>query len=144
MKRKFFLLIGILAGLFLIATVIMQFMTIVDNPPITENISAPENVQKILTESCYDCHSNETKMTWFQKLPFVSIMVAKDVKDARAELNFSQWNQYAPELQKAHLINSVYYIKDKKMPMKQYLWIHPDAEVNAQELNLFENFARNY
>lgn len=144
MKKKILVTIGILAGVFILIAVIMQFMTIVNNPPVTENIPAPPDVQKILTESCYDCHSNETKMTWFQKLPFVSFMVKKDVREARAQLNFSEWNKYAPALQKAQLVNSVYRIQIKSMPMEQYIWIHPDAEVTTDELQILENYAKNY
>ncbi len=61
------------------------------NPPVTSELDAPIEIISILKKSCYDCHSNETVWPWYSNIAPTSWLVASDVKDARAHLNFSEW-----------------------------------------------------
>src|ERR1700761_9852556 len=61
-----------------------------DNPPVTAELQAPPEVKQILQNSCYSCHSNETKLAWFDEVAPVSWLVARDIKEARHHLNFSE------------------------------------------------------
>ncbi len=38
------------------------------NPPVTAELAAPPEVKQVLRNSCYNCHSNETKLPWFDKV----------------------------------------------------------------------------
>ncbi len=60
------------------------------NPPVTAEIQAPPEVRQVLRNSCYNCHSNETKLPWFDKVVPAYWLVTSDVKTARAHLNFSE------------------------------------------------------
>lgn len=133
MKKKLFLIAGVFIGLLICLTVIMQFQKVVDNPPVTEDIPAPDDVKAILRESCYDCHSNETRITWLQKLPGVSSLVASDVEGARSVLNFSEWNKYTPQEQSGLLHLAVSKVESGVMPPGDYVWIHPNARVTEQD-----------
>src|SRR5438874_1058331 len=64
------------------------------NPSATKPIEAPAEVTAVLRRSCYDCHSNETRWPWYAYVAPVSWLVADDVKDGRAKLNFSSWGDY--------------------------------------------------
>lgn len=140
MKKKLLIALGIIVALFVATTLIMQFQTVVKNPPVTQNIPAPEDVKIILKRSCYNCHSNETRITWLQKLPVVSWIVASDVKNARSALNFSEWNNYTKEQQRAMLYLAVSKIKSGQMPPEDYLVVHPSAHVNEQEKAILDAY----
>lgn len=133
MKKKLFLFTGIFVGLVMCLTIVKQFMKVVDNPPVTQEILAPNDVKAILRQSCYDCHSNETRITWLQKLPGVSMLVASDVRGARSVLNFSEWNKYTPMEQDALIYLAVTNVNDNNMPPSDYLWIHPNAKVTEKD-----------
>lgn len=49
-----------------------------EDVPVSAEIQAPPEVKSILRHSCYDCHSNETRLEWFDKVAPVSWMVNED------------------------------------------------------------------
>ncbi|HWY56865.1 MAG TPA: heme-binding domain-containing protein, partial [Terriglobales bacterium] len=38
------------------------------NPPVAAEIQAPAEVKAIFKHSCYNCHSNETELAWFDRI----------------------------------------------------------------------------
>ena len=54
----------------------------------------PPRVLSTLRQSCFDCHSNETRWPPYSKVPIASWLIAMDVKKGRGQLNFSQWGFY--------------------------------------------------
>jgi len=37
------------------------------NPPVTAELSAPNQLMTIFRRCCYDCHSNETVWPWYSR-----------------------------------------------------------------------------
>ena len=139
--RKKWLFVGIaVAGLLICLTVAMQFMKVVDNPPVTQEIPAPANVKAIFRKSCFDCHSNETRITWLQKLPVAAWMVQSDVKGARSVLNFTEWNKYTPMEQDGLIYLAVNAAIKDQMPPSDYLWIHPDTRLTKEDKAVLKNW----
>lgn len=122
-------LVVLLAGL----TVAMQFREVVDNPPVKGTIPAPPEVVGILRNSCFDCHSNETRITWLQKLPIVREMVASDVRGACSILNFTEWDTYTPMEKDGLIYMAVMAAAQEQMPPEDYLMIHPHAKLTEQD-----------
>jgi hypothetical protein len=60
------------------------------NPPVTANFNAPRPVVQILRTACYNCHSSETKLAWFDQIAPAYWLVASHVKAGRSHLNFSE------------------------------------------------------
>src|SRR5437588_5618387 len=77
------------------------------HPPVTDDLQAPADVKAILKRACYDCHSNETHLRWYDRVSPVYWRVAAHIKAGREGLNFSEWNKLAPADQKAKLWESV-------------------------------------
>jgi len=109
------------------------------NPEVVYDFDGPAEVKTILQKSCYDCHSHETKWPWYSYVAPMSWLVAHDVKDGRAHLNFSDW---------APLKNIVYIhqemaaeVAEGKMPLKAYLLAHPEAAVTPAELAILKDWA---
>jgi hypothetical protein len=110
------------------------------NPPVTADWQAPEDVKAILKTSCYNCHSNETKLSWFDKPVPAIWLVARDVKDGRARLNFSEIAKLPAGQQKAFLFESISQIELGAMPLPQYQRLHPESEVTSEQLAVLKNY----
>src|ERR1700679_1867753 len=110
------------------------------NPPVTAELQAPPEVKQVLRNSCYNCHSNETKIPWFDKVVPAYWVVASDVKEARAHLNFSEIGKLPAAQQKAFLFEAVNMIQLGAMPLPSYLKVHPTAAVSPEQLAVLRNY----
>lgn len=96
----------------------------------------PQDVEKILRESCFDCHSQEVRYPWYSYVAPVSWLVSRDVRIGRANLDFSRWN----ELEKKEKIKLASEIGEEvdieSMPMPIYLVLHRNAVLDEGERQL--------
>ncbi len=93
-----------------------------------------------MRKGCYDCHSNETDLKWFDKITPVNFLVADHIEDGRRALNFSNWDSLDAGTQKAMLFWSVNDIRSGQMPLHSYLSLHGASRINDQELSILENY----
>ena len=63
------------------------------NPPVQADFRGSPEVISVLRRACYDCYSNETVWPWYSRVAPVSWVIARDVHEGRAALNFSTWNR---------------------------------------------------
>lgn len=138
MTKKFLIPTLVITTLFLIGIQFIQ--PELTNPPVTADFQAPENVKSIIKRACYDCHSNETDLRWYDKVSPVSWQVAKHVNDGRSGLNFSHWDSIPPAAQKAKLWEAVNQIVAGAMPIKSYQLVHTSAKVSASDLVVLKNY----
>jgi hypothetical protein len=110
------------------------------NPPVTAELQAPPEVKQILRNSCYNCHSNQTKLAWFDQIVPAYWLVASDVKQARMHLNFSEIGAQPAAAQKAALYEAVNQIQFGAMPLPSYRRVHPGALVTAPQLAALEAY----
>ncbi len=116
-----------------------------ENPPvlpgmsIEDNVPVPGHIQRLLEQSCMDCHSNRTRWPWYSKVPPVSWMVHSDVARARRAMNLSEWGVMAPRLEvgAAYLAAACADVQSGRMPKRQYLWLHPSARLSPEERRQF-------
>ncbi len=104
------------------------------NPPVTAEIQAPPEVKQILRNSCYNCHSNETRLPWFDRVVPAYWLVSHDIREARRHLNFSTIGAKPPALQKAELFEAVNQIQLGAMPLPSYTLVHHGAVVTPAQL----------
>jgi hypothetical protein len=83
--------------------------------------------------ACYDCHSNETVWPWYSHVAPVSWLVMSDVVNGRHEMNFSEWDKLQDGADHAAKM-----VNRRKMPLKKYLLMHPDARLSTAELDSLE------
>ena len=91
------------------------------NPPVQADFRGLTEVVSVLRRACYDCHSNETVWPWYSRVAPVSWVIAHDVNEGRAALNFSTWNQLSPEKQAKAINESWEEVAEGKMPT-WYSW----------------------
>jgi hypothetical protein len=124
-----------LAAVALVVFLALQFVRPnIGNPPVTADLQVPPDVKQILRNSCYNCHSNETKLAWFDQIVPAYWIVANDVKEARMRVNFSEIGSHPVGEQKATLYEAVHMIHFGAMPLPSYLRVHPDAMVTPAQL----------
>lgn len=93
----------------------------------------PNHVQTILKTSCYDCHSNNTVYPWYAKVQPVAWWLADHIKDAKKDLNFSEFAGYPIRRQYRKLEEINDLVKKDEMPLNSYLWIHKYAKLEEQQ-----------
>lgn len=99
------------------------------NPPVVQEPawSSPD-VRALVMRACFDCHSNHTVWPWYSHIAPVSWLVQHDVDEARAHLNFSEWNK--PQ---KHADETAEQVEEGEMPLWFYLPLHADARLSAAE-----------
>src|ERR1700679_1264053 len=90
------------------------------NPPVTAELQAPPVGKQILRTSCYSCHSNETRLPWFDRVVPAYWLVNHDVREARRHLNFSEIGKLPAAQQKGILFEAVNQIQMGAMPLPSY------------------------
>jgi hypothetical protein len=109
-------------------------------PPVTADLEVPADVKQVLKKSCYGCHSNETKLAWFD-LPVPAYWIVRDhVLDARTHINFSEIGKLPLAQQKGVLYEGVMQVTRGAMPIPAYVAFHPEAKVSDQDLNVLKNY----
>lgn len=101
-----------------------EFMTI---------MKPPANIEKMLRNSCYDCHSNETKYPWYSNIAPVSWLINEHIRNGRRHLNFSIWNDYKGAKKNVKLEECIDMIKSGEMPMQGYVLFHSNADLVLTE-----------
>lgn len=95
-----------------------------------------ENIQIILKNSCYDCHSNNTNYLWYHNIAPISWIVGGHIKEGKEHLNFDEWVNYNAD-QKKHIIDDLKEsIETREMPLVGYLKFHPEASLSEADNQL--------
>ena len=124
----------IIAVVLIVAFIGIQFVFIErTNPPITGEIDAPPQVMELLRRSCYDCHSNETVWPWYSYIAPASWLLADDVAEGRAELNFSEWSGYDDKRKLKKFKEIREEVGEGEMPQWYYILLHPDAALTDED-----------
>jgi Haem-binding domain len=100
---------------------------------LAQNASISPFVAGLIKNSCYDCHSDETKWPWYSNIAPSMWLVANDVHKGRKAMNFSEWGTYtkSKRVVKLGLIND--QVSGGTMPLSEYLFIHHNAELTKAE-----------
>src|SRR5260370_38675500 len=100
-------------------------------PPVTADLKAPPQEKQILKPSCYNCHSNETTLSWFDKPVPAYWLVVKDVTQGRKHLNFSEIAKLPAPQQKGILFESISQIELGAMPLPSYNRMYQESRTTA-------------
>ncbi|HHY85673.1 MAG TPA: heme-binding domain-containing protein [Verrucomicrobia bacterium] len=109
------------------------------NPPVAPGSdfmaahTPPPEIAEMIRNSCYDCHSHETRWPWYSRVAPVSWWLVDHVNDGREELNFSNW----PRDDARRAAKMLRGIRDEveygTMPLPSYTWGHPKARLTQAQ-----------
>jgi len=102
--------------------------------------NVPENIQKKLQVSCYDCHSNNTQYPWYNKIQPAAWFLEDHIKEGKAELNFNEWDSLSSRRKSSKLRSIIKQIESGEMPLDSYTLIHKDAKFSEAEAEELINF----
>ena len=133
----------IAAVVLVIAFIFIQFFRPdFTNPPLNQaetlegSTQIPDNVQAILTTSCKDCHSNETKYPWYSKVQPSAWLLADHIEEGRRHLNLSLFNTYEERRKKRKISEICEQVESREMPLPSYLYVHRDAELSDEQIKI--------
>jgi hypothetical protein len=138
----------ILIGLLLLV-VVMQLLQPTRNisEGITENditkvYAIPSAVLQVFEQKCYDCHSNNTRYPWYVHVQPVGWWMASHIKDAKDELNFSEFKTYNEKRANHKLEEIAEVTSDGSMPLESYVWLHADAKITTDEARAIQDWVK--
>lgn len=124
--------------LWLLAAIVLGFAAIqlvpyrVSNPSTRDEPTWDSPRTRALAKAaCFDCHSNESKVVWWEKIAPLSWWITNHVDEGRDKLNFSEWSTHHGE----GIGDSVETINGGSMPPSYYTWLgmHSDAKLTPAE-----------
>jgi hypothetical protein len=135
MSLKTLLIGGIGLALVFIILVTAGALLYEKNPPVVQEPAwdSPQTRQ-LAQRACFDCHSNQTRWLWYDRLPVGSWLAALDTFRGRRHLNFSEWGLNPPGSERNRGANEIVrVIQDGSMPPNLYTLMHPDANLTPAE-----------
>ena len=104
----------------------------ITHPPVRAEPpwDSPET-RALAVAACFDCHSNQTRTYWYERVAPVSWWIGNHVKEGRRSLNFSEWDP-ARHRSGRSVARTV---RDGSMPPGYYTWlgVHGDAKLSAAQ-----------
>lgn len=133
----------------LVAFLLIQFFRIDQtNPPVNKGMDfltikqTPETIATNIRNSCYDCHSNETKYPWYTNVQPVAWFMQNHIEEGRKHLNFSIYSTYEPKRQAHKMEEAAEMVENGEMPLESYILGHSEAKLTdsqkAEMINYFK------
>ena len=101
----------------------------------------PQDVGLLMKNACYDCHSQKVKFPWYSNVAPMSWLVARDIKEARENLDFSKWGYFSKKEKLKALDKIGDEVGEKKMPIPMYTLMHAEARLTQAERDAIVNWA---
>jgi hypothetical protein len=132
----------------LAALIIIQFIHPKRNkaegiqPNYIGNVFAiPADVKTILAKACNDCHSNNTRYLWYSNFQPVHWWHNKHIINGKKGINFDEYTHKSLRYQYHKMEETIEMIKEGKMPLNSYTWMHKDARLTEEEKNKIISWA---
>lgn len=139
MKKILFILI-------IIFLVLQAFQIDKTNPPVNKGTDfltikeTPSDIADIIRNSCYDCHSNETKYPWYSYTQPAGWFLESHIKEARRKLNFSTFATYEIKKQAHKLDECIELVEKEKMPFDSYTLMHQSATLSPEQRKILIDY----
>jgi uncharacterized membrane protein len=138
----------LILGITVVILVVIQFV----NSKLPETASAgkndlfvsesvPDEVKVIITRSCYDCHSMQSRYPWYSYVAPVKWLIKHDINWGRGGVNFSEWGSLGDKDKIKKLTEISEVIDKKEMPLGKYLIMHSEAKLTSEERQKIINWA---
>ena len=102
----------------------------------------PVPVRAILERSCQDCHSEKTVWPWYSHIAPIGWQIHADVERGRAFMDLSKWNDFTESERRGFTAAIDAAVQNHLMPPPKYVWLHPEARLSSDELELVRGWSR--
>jgi len=93
----------------------------------------PEEVEKVLRTSCFDCHSNRTEYPWYSYISPVSWYLESHIRKGKDQMNFDNFGHLDKNRKIGILADICDEIESGSMPLKSYLLFHRKAMIGEED-----------
>ena len=130
LKNRWFIRVVIALGVVLLAIQLVPYRvtnsSTHDEPPWDS-----PRTRTLAVAACFDCHSNETKVLWFERVAPLSWWITQHVDDGREALNFSEFTKRHGEGGG----DAAETTTNGSMPPDYYTWLgmHSNAKLTKAE-----------
>ena len=100
---------------------------------ITNTVTVPSKVLNIMKNSCFNCHSNNTRYPWYSFIQPGAWWMASHIRKGKADLNFSEFGVYSNRKQQSKLQAIANSIKDETMPISSYALLHKSVKLTIDD-----------
>ena len=100
-----------------------------------------DEVKMILSESCFDCHSDVTRYPWYNNITPVNYWLDGHVEEGKEELNLSKWSSYSIKRKDHKLEEVIEKVEEKEMPLTSYTWTHKEAKLTDAQISIVKDWA---
>jgi hypothetical protein len=107
---------------------------------ITRHYATPDDVQLLIKNACYDCHSNNTKYPWYSNLQPVYWWMNGHIEDGKKHLNFDAFSTYTAARQYKKMADIVDEIKTGDMPLPSYSIQHKEVRLSDNDKQKIYNW----
>jgi len=132
----------------LLALLIAQFFRPEKNNGTVESVTAffaetnpTDEVVAILTESCFDCHSDTTRYPWYNNITPVNYWLADHIKHGKKHFNVSKWQGYSVKRKDHKIEELIEMVEAKEMPLPSYTWTHSEANLTDAQIKAVLDWA---
>lgn len=95
--------------------------------------AAPEDIRKLLSAACNDCHSATTVWPWYSHVAPMKWLVIEHVVKGRKKFDFATFGDESSEDQAHRLEECADEVGEKHMPIDNYTWLHPEAKLSDED-----------
>ena len=110
--------------------------------PLMASAQLEHPVLEVMQRACQNCHSEQTVWPLYSHVAPISWLIEKDVQDGRRHWNMSKWEQYSIDERQDILSRMGPMVRNKKMPLPQYLLLHPEAKLTDADQELLYQWSR--
>ncbi len=109
---------------------------------ISKTMAVPGNMQAILQNACYDCHSNNTRYPWYSYIQPVGWWLNSHIEEGKENLNFSDFGSYSPRKQRSKFREIATSINEGSMPLSVYTFLHQPARLTTADKTILLQWAQ--
>lgn len=95
--------------------------------------AVPDPFRGQLHESCYDCHSNNTRYPWYTHVQPAGWWLQHHVNEGKAHLNLSEFGRYSASRRADKMDAMIDELTFRTMPLKSYTLVHRNARLTKAE-----------
>jgi hypothetical protein len=112
----------------------------ISSVPAKDLAGVPRDVNDILRNSCFDCHSSQTNLQWYDRISPASFFVSGHVRDGRKALDFSKWDSMATPIQNNALFYALNQVMYDQMPLPAYTFVHSGAQLSPENIDVLKKY----
>ncbi|WP_057935607.1 heme-binding domain-containing protein [Algoriphagus resistens] len=111
--------------------------------PISGSYDLPENVNNLLINACYNCHSNTSEYPWYASVEPIGYWLNSHIQDGKRDLNFDEFTNRPLAWQNHKMEEIAELVESKEMPLESYtyLGLHPEANLSDTDRQVIIDWA---